>query len=375
MGLMAYRLGSTSDSYLHNSPYDVSYDPANYDPTFTGARNSTTKRFRMANPTSAGNFIHYNVALPFYASSNQGNGFCYSTTAQAFNNGENPSSGPWDSYRCYGSKTGSSDTLPTWRNAGSEAARGYGGTWWGEMVFSPTDSDFAQGILDFGRQNTWHYVGRTWYANSSPGRGFLHTPIGLLDAAKATAIKAKLACNVPGAGSPCTNAGIPNAGLTPIEGTLLTARDYFAGTWTNAGEGYTSSCYPLPESCGKNYVILLTDGLPSTDRNGSLVANPASALNAASNAATQLANANVFTYVIGFALPFGTDPNALNQIAAAGGTSTAYNAGDPDSLQSAFDAIFDDIFRREGGEWRLIHRHGNRLEDQYKPATRLKPTE
>jgi ketosteroid isomerase-like protein len=29
------------------------------------------------------------------------------------------------------------------------------------------------------------------------------------------------------------------------------------------------------------------------------------------------------------------------------------------------------IFRREAGEWRLIHRHGNRLEDQYKPATRL----
>ena len=33
------------------------------------------------------------------------------------------------------------------------------------------------------------------------------------------------------------------------------------------------------------------------------------------------------------------------------------------------------IFRREGGAWRLIHRHGNRLEDQYKPATRLKSTE
>ena len=29
------------------------------------------------------------------------------------------------------------------------------------------------------------------------------------------------------------------------------------------------------------------------------------------------------------------------------------------------------IFRLEDGRWRLIHRHGNRLEDQYKPATRL----
>jgi len=31
------------------------------------------------------------------------------------------------------------------------------------------------------------------------------------------------------------------------------------------------------------------------------------------------------------------------------------------------------VFRLENGEWRLLHRHANRLEDQYKPATRLKP--
>jgi hypothetical protein len=30
------------------------------------------------------------------------------------------------------------------------------------------------------------------------------------------------------------------------------------------------------------------------------------------------------------------------------------------------------IFRLESGAWRLIHRHGNRLEDQYKPAERLR---
>ena len=28
--------------------------------------------------------------------------------------------------------------------------------------------------------------------------------------------------------------------------------------------------------------------------------------------------------------------------------------------------------QREDGAWRLIHRHGNRLEDQFKPATRLR---
>lgn len=29
------------------------------------------------------------------------------------------------------------------------------------------------------------------------------------------------------------------------------------------------------------------------------------------------------------------------------------------------------IFRKENGEWRLLHRHGNRLEKQYQPSTRL----
>jgi ketosteroid isomerase-like protein len=29
------------------------------------------------------------------------------------------------------------------------------------------------------------------------------------------------------------------------------------------------------------------------------------------------------------------------------------------------------VFRREGGEWRLVHRHANRLEPQYQPGARL----
>jgi hypothetical protein len=29
------------------------------------------------------------------------------------------------------------------------------------------------------------------------------------------------------------------------------------------------------------------------------------------------------------------------------------------------------VFRREQGEWRLIHRHANRLEAQHEPSTRM----
>lgn len=360
MGLMAYRQNALSSYHLHNSPYDVSFDGrltsdgGNYDPNWTGSRAATTKKYRIDNPTSAGNYIAYNVALPFYSSGNLGNAFCYSTTANAasntnfpngFNNGENSATGPWDNYRCFTGKTGNSNTLPTWGVGASETASGFQNYWFGTS-FVPTDSDFAQGILDFGRYMTWNYVGPTWFRNDSPGRGYLHIPLGDLNSTQAAAIKAKLACNVPGNPAPCTNAGIQNAGLTPIEGTLLTARDYYKNTWTNAAEGYTASCYPLPTSCGKNFVVLLTDGLPSTSASGTTLSDPTTALAAAAAAAAALKADGVETYVIGFALPYGTNPSTLNQIAAAGGTDTAFNASDQAGLQAAFDAIFQDIFRK-----------------------------
>ena len=349
MGLMAYKQSAPSSFHLHNSPYDVSFDPANYDPAWTGSRSSSThKRYRLANPSSAGNYIYYNVALPFYDSGNAGNAFCYSSTANAsnnFNGGENPITGPWDSYRCFQTKTGTSDVLPTWGNSASESASGYSNYWF-SGAFWPTDSDFAQGITDFGRYITWNWVGPTWFTNDAPGRGYLHVPIKDLSAAQGTSIKDKLACNVPGNPAPCTASGIKNAGLTPIEGTLLTARDYIKGAWNTASEGYVASCYPLPESCGKNYVVVLTDGLPSTNKNGVALANPAQAISETAAAAGVLLADKIETYIIGFALPYGTDPATLNTIAVAGGTDQAYNAGDQASLEAAFSAIFDDIFRK-----------------------------
>jgi type IV pilus assembly protein PilY1 len=93
-------------------------------------------------------------------------------------------------------------------------------------------------------------------------------------------------------------------------------------------------------------VILLTDGLPSTDKNGALVAVPSTAIAQTAAAAAALKAAGIETYVIGFALPFGTDPTTLDAIAAAGGTGTAYSADNTASLEAAFKSIFDDVFRK-----------------------------
>lgn len=358
MGLMAYKQNATSDYYLHNSPYDVSYDEDDYDTSWTGDRaDATHKKYRVDNPasTNSDDYIYYNVALPFYSSSNQGNGFCYSNTSVAFNNGEVPptsgcNNGPWDTYRCYSVKTGSSNVIPA-MNGSNAGTYGYSGSTF-STAFCPTDSDLAQGITDFGKLNTYNYVSRAYFRNDSPGRGYLHVPIKLLDATQATALKNKLKCNIPGAASPCdTTNGLKNAGLTPIEGTLLTAKDYFGGSWNTASEGYVSgtgatSSYPLPDSCGKNFVILVTDGLPSTDKNGNALTSPTTAITQAAAAAAALKTANIETYVVGFALPYGVDPATLNTIAASGGTNTAYNANDQATLNDALSNIFIDILNK-----------------------------
>lgn len=342
LGLMAYRQNTPSDYFLHNSPYDASYDPAHYDSAWTGARNDAThKKFRIANPVSTGDYIHYNVALPFYSSSDFGTAFCYTTTSVPFSHGEDPIAGPWDTYRCFTSKTGSGNASSSTSTV-TEAALGYS-SYWFSSLFSPTDSDLAQGITDFGTQMAWYKVGKAWFRNDSPGRGYLHTPIKLLDTTQTNALKAKLKCNIPGTPSPCDAGGIMNAGLTPIEGTLLTAKDYFAGTLSSASEGYSASIYPLPTSCGKNYAVMLTDGLPSTKKDGTIVTTPATAISEAAAAATELKTAGVETYVVGFALPYGVDPSTLDSIAVAGGTTSAYSATDTASLTTVLNTIFSDI--------------------------------
>ncbi len=349
MGLMAYQQAEITSRHLHNATYDASYDPAHYDPDYSGDRDSIIKKYRTPNLSTSDpdDYIYYNVALPFYANGNSGTAFCYSPEADFDNGTEDPISGPWDRYRCFREKTGTSDALPEWENTESEAAEGYS-DFFHEFIFSPTDSDYAQNILDFGHFLTWNWVSLTWYSNTSPGRGYLHVPVAELDSTQAEKLNKKLATSQFTSNSPTDpEYPIQNAGLTPIEGTLLTARDYFLGNLTAGDEGGPQS--KPPESCGKNFAVLLTDGLPSTDADGNTLSDPATAIAEAADAAgALLSDADVETYVVGFALPYGVDPSTLNTIATAGGTGTAYFADDPATLTAAMDAIFEDILDKTG---------------------------
>jgi type IV pilus assembly protein PilY1 len=62
-------------------------------------------------------------------------------------------------------------------------------------------------------------------------------------------------------------------GWTPLAETLAEAGLYFAGmpSWYNSGVTYTS---PMQERCQKNYVIIMTDGEPTKDRDSRLYSAP-----------------------------------------------------------------------------------------------------
>ena len=245
MGLMAYRQNAPSSYPCTTRRTTSASTAANYERRLVWCTCRRQEEVPPGEPTSAGDQRLLQRQSALLRQQRQGNAFCYSGTANAapnasfpagFNNGENPSSGPWDSYRCFRNKLGSSDSLPT--NGATETANGFT-THFGSYNFNPTDSDFAQGILDFGRFMTWNYVGPTWFRNDSPGRGYC-TSAGDLNVAKATAIKAALAatCRRPGALHQHRH---QERRLTPIEGTLLTARDYFKAP-CRPPRGYTASC-------------------------------------------------------------------------------------------------------------------------------------
>ncbi len=137
-----------------------------------------------------------------------------------------------------------------------------------------------------------------------------------------------------------------NAGLTPLEGTLFTIRDYFQGGIADAARG---GAIPVPpNSCGKNFSVVLTNGLPSVTRFGVPSSDVASMLSAATTAAAAIQTAGVLNYIVGFALPFGVNPAQLDTIAAAGGTGSSYYATDEATLISELNAVFNDILIRSG---------------------------
>jgi len=299
------------------------------------------KSHRYVNPTDASNYVYFEAPGTLYSSSSQGTRFAYATSYS-------PEEGNTDTYTGYATKTGTSDTYTGYSDYVFQ---------WG---FYPTDEDYALGFGDFGRRLAWYYSGRTWFSNSSPGDGYLHVACTDNDESdtQKNALLAKLdtkESNESGYMS-CTSTSNPNscpyivnAGLTPTAGTLQSAIDYFRGTGTYSGQS------PVQYWCQKNFIVYVTDGLPSVDENGTtgsadeLMPEALTKLETLRSLSvdvdTESYDFDIKTYIIGLGLTDEAKAK-LDSMAQYGGTDVqgrAYYADNVSELIMSLNSIFQEI--------------------------------
>jgi len=298
---------------------------------------------RMDNPNDPSSPLYFKHAYPLYTGSNWGRYFCYAT-------GYSANEGNTDSYTCWSSKTGTNDDYPSGYSGSSRGA---------SFVF--TDSDIALGYADLGNRLAWYHVGLAWFSNSSPGNGYLQVPADDLldDEGKKTSTyndvwnkldpkendeAGYMSC---GAGDKNTCSYIVNAGLTPTAGTFQEALNYFKGT-----ASYTS---PIQAWCQKNFIIYVTDGLPSVDESGipgtaeSLMPTVLGKIDTLRNIVKKMVgkdyNFDVKTYVLGVGLSDEAKLQ-LDKMAVHGGTDVgghSYYADNPTQLNDALNRVFASV--------------------------------
>lgn len=118
-------------------------------------------------------------------------------------------------------------------------------------------------------------------------------------------------------------------GATPTFRAVANAQAYYA---------------TIPVNPVGQYVLLATDGLPNC---GAVQPDGSTADTTAETVAAiqALHDAGISTYVLGFGSGFSSSPTALNMMAAAGGTGTAFNARDAAELDTALNTIAAGIVR------------------------------
>ncbi|MCL2761125.1 MAG: hypothetical protein FWD70_05715 [Desulfuromonadales bacterium] len=252
--------------------------------------------------------------------------------------------------------------------------------------YVPSDSDLALGYGNFGRRMVEVLAGQTWSSNpilvsSALSGGYLRVPIAPNDSSL-TQQNTLLAMLNPHSGdeagymsceasdptqfdpntitaplalaNPNSCPYVINAGLTPTAGTLRDANSYFSGSYTQNGSTISS---PINYPCQANFIIYVTDGMPTVDENGNpgdsatLVgtdANPATGtvLNELdkllSGVTVNSGSYSIQTYVVGLGST-ELDSNLLGLMAKHGGTQNAYTASQPQALMDALTQIFRSI--------------------------------
>jgi len=270
-----------------------------------------------------------------------------------------------------------STAVNTWNPGDFSSATAFGNP----VNFTETDAGYLPSAPAVTRQ---YYVPRALTASGQCGFYSGITGFGRLDEAvkvDSTAHYNTLMAKLGSETCTAATAEVKNAAVfTPLRGSLISARQYFAGT-----NGYTS---PITSSCQKNFTVLVTDGLPTGTTAGQLYSTAAR---------TNTYNAGTSTWTFGTAAqdaineacalqsPFtpsalctrsapasapldppppgdiplsvlalgDTVKNAgavavMDAMANAGGTGSAFFASTPATFTSAFNSIAADILGKIG---------------------------
>ena len=236
----------------------------------------------------------------------------------------------------------------------TSAFTGSQGTW----GFTPTDAGYLPQNPPITRQV---YVPRAWgYYSDITGSGTINVPVQPDSATQYSNLMAKLASETATA----TTTEIKNGAVfTPLKGSLDAARTYFSSS-------FQSNTSPIAYTCQQNFVMLVTDGLPTGDSSGNLYSAAArtntfsptpapdgtwtfgTAARDAINSVAALRKTtkgtttyDIQTYVValGDTVANANAVAVMNAMAAAGGTDTAYLANDAATFKAAIDTVAANI--------------------------------
>lgn len=238
-------------------------------------------------------------------------------------------------------------------------------------IISTYRSQFRWGLATFENQGLYGptYDRRSslpvmYYSSSTAGMGLLRRAVQDDSTAHQSALLSLLATETENINTP----EIKNGSIgTPLPGAMRTAYQYYANTLSGTSSPITN------RTCQRNYVLLATDGDPTIRIGGTAYSN-AELMNrqvngnwvfgqAAQDVFTEIGrlrtltvsgNAaingqyDVQTYVVGLGEVATNQASiaAMNRMATAGGTGSAYMATDSATLSAAFAQITADIQAR-----------------------------
>lgn len=371
----AYYLGTDAGMAFTSSCIGYSSGVFNGIPTVAGVSSSGLKCIANPEPSPGREYITFNYSSDdssivdvLYYGGYAGVPMFSQMWAPAVNT-SNPTTYQW-----YQNRLTSSSTLNQLGDFTSPIFQG---------SLTPTDAGFIPGNFGSTLPNNISrslYIPRGWgYLSDVTGAGMLNQPVQVNSAGHNATLQALLANETSGVTTELKNGAV----FTTLTGTLNTAKSYFSGA-------LTGNSTPTLQACQQNFVMLVTDGLPTGNRSGQLYSeadrtntcNWSTTSNACTNGAfgtaareaitavsdlrattvTGLASTNkdgtgavtgkfdIQTYVValGETVANALALSVMNAMAFSGGTEKALPAINSGAFQAAITEISDSITAKVG---------------------------